>query len=592
MTAPHLKVLLTLTGAAGQVWYEYILFPDIPFIFCQTFLHGSSTAGASGQTDQAVLCSGIEENRTETEDIYCDEDTLECLPLGNRVLELETFTLYDKTDGQESLLERNTVPLYSRGTRECDGNLFRITDYSCNDSLLLVKHAPTPSSALHRIHRDLLIYKNQYAALRGSGVDYQAQPDCRIPCYASAVGAAGTDALMTEFFRYYTAFCRSDPSRHLFLMSNTWGDRSQDSAVCEAFILKELDTAKELGIQILQIDDGWQKGVTANSRSQQGGVWEGYYSQDPDFWSVNPLRFPNGLAPVLQKARSLGIQIGLWFSPDSSREFQNVDRDIDTLWQLHQQYGICYFKLDGIKIRSKLCEVRFIHLLKTLTEKSQGRIRFNLDVTAEDRFGYLYEIPYGTLFVENRYTDFGNYFPHSTFRNLWSLSAVIPPRKLQMEFLNCRRNAHIYSGLPFAPDTYSMDYVFATVLPANPLAWMELQHLSQRDRDCLAPLTSLYLQYQQQLFASQVIPIGEKPNGMHFSGYCCRCENGKVFHVLLFRETSPETEHFFSLPFSAGEVLPKILYKMDGCQATPQRNGLIFSSSRPRSFLWLRYDLS
>ena len=46
--------------------------------------------------------------------------------------------------------------------------------------------------------------------------------------------------------------------KSLVAMSNTWGDRNRDSRICEAFVMKEIDAAAELGLDIVQIDDGWQ----------------------------------------------------------------------------------------------------------------------------------------------------------------------------------------------------------------------------------------------------------------------------------------------------------------------------------------------
>ena len=45
---------------------------------------------------------------------------------------------------------------------------------------------------------------------------------------------------------YYTAFCLDDPRKSLFCMSNTWGDRSQNIAVCESLMLREIERAKQL----------------------------------------------------------------------------------------------------------------------------------------------------------------------------------------------------------------------------------------------------------------------------------------------------------------------------------------------------------
>lgn len=38
-------------------------------------------------------------------------------------------------------------------------------------------------------------------------------------------------------------------------------------------MLKELDRAHQIGVDIVQIDDGWQLGITANSGCKSGGVY-------------------------------------------------------------------------------------------------------------------------------------------------------------------------------------------------------------------------------------------------------------------------------------------------------------------------------
>ena len=98
---------------------------------------------------------------------------------------------------------------------------------------------------------------------------------------------------------------------------------------------------------------------------------------------------------------------------------------------------------------------------------------FNLDVTAGRRGGYHYFNEYGNLFLENRYTDWQNYYPYTTLRNLWMLSKYIPSQKLQIEFLNKWRNTEKYTGDPFGPANYSFEYLFAITMAAQPLAWFE-----------------------------------------------------------------------------------------------------------------------
>ncbi len=588
--APHMKATLTLSGAAGEVTYEYTVFPEIPFIYTQIYVTGAGKLSLDAADSEDAACTGIEmqDRKSADGDIYCSADTLDAIPLSGEHLEVESYKLYDKTDLNDSLVEYQKTPLYKRGICERTGNIFFINDYPCGDSLILIKHSPTESSALNRASADLITTGTSHTALLGCGIDFENMPSCRVPYYASAVGVSKTNDALDALWRYNTAFSKGDARDSLFIMSNTWGDRSQDLAVSEEFMLGELEHAKALGVNIVQIDDGWQAGITANSLRGTGGVWEGYYSNNSNFWQVNSSKFPHGLEPIIEKAKSYGIEIGLWFSPDSSNDFRNVEYDIETLLSIYKKYGIRYFKLDGVKIRSKLGEIRFIHLLEELTHRTDGDMRFNLDVTAEDRFGYLYKTQFGTLFVENRYTDFVNYFPHNTFKNLWSLARVIPARRLQMELLNKRRNTDKYKSIPFAPTEYGMDYIFAVVMPANPLVWMEMTNLDPEDARLLSSITDIYKRHAADIFSSRVIPIGECPNGMSFSGYCCRIDAEKAAELILFRESTDADTYTFKLPVTSSDDSFELIYKSADVQIKLSGDKVTVKFTEQRSFAWIK----
>lgn len=165
--------------------------------------------------------------------------------------------------------------------------------------------------------------------------------------------------------------------RHALLLSNTWGDRNRDARVCETFVLQEIDRAAALGLDTVQIDDGWQKGTTVNSARPLGGVWEGYYAADADFWTPHPERFPRGLYPVAEHAAARGVALGLWFSPDSSGEFANWRRDAETLLRLWRTYGVAVFKLDGVKLRTPAARAKYLSLLEMVTAQSGRRVSFS-----------------------------------------------------------------------------------------------------------------------------------------------------------------------------------------------------------------------
>lgn len=590
--SPYLEAVLTLKGRQGETAYHYRVFPGLPFIsarICVEAFPGAGLKQGEGVPQEKERITGIEsEKRQLAEQEAGGENTLEYIPLGHRHLELEAVLLADKTDGNDYLAQTRKLPVYSGGTTEAEGSIFILHDYQNGSCLLLAKDAPCPSSQLHRVESDLCIQGNRAAVLRGSGVDYAGLPEGKVWYYGSTVGVGRSEGIHKEYRAYGRALFRGDPSGDLFIMSNTWGDRNQDQAICEEFLLKELSRAGEIGVDIVQIDDGWECGITANSKRSGGGVWEGYYSDSQDFWKVNPERFPHGLEAVTNRAAELGIEIGLWFSPDSSNDFANYQRDIETIWSLYQKYRIRYYKLDGVKIRSKTGERRFYRFMDTLLKQSSADIRFNLDVTAEDRFGYLFHPRCGTLFVENRYTDWGNYYPHNTLRNLWCLSAVLPARRLQMELLNNRRNPKAYAGMPFAPGDYSIDYLFAAVMTANPLVWMEMTGLETEDVIRLNKVVSVYKKHSRALFEADIWPAGQMPNGMSFTGFCCEVTDTEGY-LLLFRETTADAAYRYEVPCIRAGSRTELLISNTDMGITCRDGAVEAEFAQPRSYAFYRY---
>jgi alpha-galactosidase len=70
-------------------------------------------------------------------------------------------------------------------------------------------------------------------------------------------------------------------------------------------------TAAGIGVERFVLDDGWFRG----RRSDVAGLGD---------WSVDAEKWPDGLHPLADEVRSLGMQFGLWFEP----EMVNVDSDL------------------------------------------------------------------------------------------------------------------------------------------------------------------------------------------------------------------------------------------------------------------------
>ncbi|MCI8441204.1 MAG: hypothetical protein HFG27_01540 [Provencibacterium sp.] len=527
--------------------------------------------------------SGIErEDRQKERIVNLQGDFIAAFPLTGEHLRLYSTAFQDKTDGRDAPVIEQDEPYYPRTDYQKTGSFFVLDDYINRHALILVKEGPTHLSALHHTF-DFYGDRRGCVALYGTGTAGESFEGeiCR---YGVTVGVSASGDAQEAFRRYYRATCAAGLGRPVFSMSNTWGDRHQDAAVCEQFVLGEIERAAQLGLDIVQIDDGWQRGITANSLRAKGGAWEGYYAADPHFWEVNPERFPNGLAPVCERAKRLGIRLGLWFSPDSSADFCNWQRDVQTLLHFYHSFGIACFKLDGIKLRSMQGTQRYLSLLRETSLQSGGRILFNQDVTAEDRPGYLYHREFGTQFVENRYTDWKNYYPHRTLRNLWQLARYFPACKFQFELLNTDRNRHLYAGDPLRPDQYPPDYLFASVMFANPLFWMELQSLGKEQTESLTAALQVWREHRGAFAGADVQPVGSEPDGTRMCGFDALCEDGREYLLCLREPLCAEKQAVYPVRGHGGSW--RILAAGKGASIREEGNGHVqLTLPQPCSYL-------
>jgi alpha-galactosidase len=352
--------------------------------------------------------------------------------------------------------------------------------------------------------------------------------------------------------------------------------------------MDEITAGSRLGVDIVQIDDGWQQGVTSTSiyAQERGGLSEGFHS-DMGFWHVHSTRFPHGLEPVVSAAAAKGMDIGLWFSPDSSLSFANWEKDAAVLLDLHQRHGIKYFKIDGVNVKDRVGVTNLAHFFTRVMAVSAGKIVLDLDITAGIRPGYFGALSAGPLFVENRYTDWMNYWPHHTLRNLWSLAHWVDPRRLRMEWLNHARKAERYSGDPLAPAAYTPDTLFAMVMLSNPLGWFEVSSLPESYFAVAAQLVTKWREARERLFSGTILPVGDRPDGRVWTGFGSISNDGFACDLLVFRELNESPRHVFQIPGFVGADLNIRVIAGHGCgRSTPE--GIAVEIPAPLGYLWVR----
>ncbi len=585
----HLEATVVYKTGDLEVKRVFRIYPECPAIACDIYLRGRAEKEWTIQTSNPGDLQNIEKLNETTK--AGSVPVLEKLELPGRQWQLDALEFLDVTDRFNTLVYERKALAYKDNIFR--GNLLFAADPTSQSGIFILKEAPTSNVQLAYPGGD---FASNFGNIRLIGAGMQSS-DLDLQEWKKAYGFAtgvysGPEVNRLLALRNYQRRIRTHkPGRDEMIMMNTWGDRGQDTKVNEAFCLAELDAAARLGITHFQLDDGWQSGRSANS-AYAGGSFQDIW-RNPNYWKPNPEKFPNGLAPIVEKGKKLGIEICLWFNPSPDDGNVNWEKDADALISLYKQYGIRTFKIDGVKMPDKKSEINFRNLLDKVVKATDGEVVFNLDVTAGRRGGYHSFNEYGNIFLENRYTDWENYYPYWTLRNLWMLSHYVPPQNLQIEFLNKWRNADKYGDDPFAPANYSFDYLFAISMAAQPLAWFEGTGLPDEAFSVSRTIAS-YKKVMKDFHSGNILPVGDEPSGKSWTGFQSQKTEAAVGYVLVFRELNEQSSALLELPqLSEGK------YRFDSVAGSGRSfsvqvefgHRVSFTLDNPNSFALYKYEM-
>lgn len=521
------------------------VYGNSPVIACDTYLKGYSNSVFGGRTENLADKKNIE----FAEDMKTKQVTaiLDQFNPGGNHWQMKTVEFYDVTDWNNNLVfETNVIPYRKNSYR---GNLLFAHNPTEEKGFFFLKEAPCSSVQLAYNGNDFIAEFGHFT-VTGLGInEHDLKKDEWVKTYGVVTGIYNGGELeqLSALRSYQKNLRRLLSERDEMVMMNTWGDRSQDSKVNEKFSLIEVERAAELGMTHFQIDDGWQAGRSPNSAIAKGSfknIWD-----NPDYWKPDPVKYPRGLHPIVKRAKELGVEVCLWFNPSVQHDYADWEKDAQAMIDLYNEYGIRTFKIDGLAIPAKKSEKNLKKLFDKVLEGTNNNTVFNLDATAGRRAGYHTFNEYGNIFLENRYTDWGNYYPYHTLRNLWQLAKYVPAEKLQIEFLNKWRNADKYNNDPFAPANYSFEYLFAITMAGQPLAWFEGSGLPDEALS-IKTLINKYKSIQHDFHSGIILPIGDEPSGKSWTGF--QSLNGKKGYLLFFRENNPDKQGYVETWFEEG----------------------------------------
>ncbi len=541
----HLLVEIQLTVGGVDVKRTIRVYDDSPAI-----RHAFHFRGQSALPYWEWAPSGGREMIEQRDGTRAELPRMGMVPFADKHWRFKAVSFREATDYHDNPVQVNTFVNY-RQKEQVSANVIVGEHVGKDLYFFVLKEAPIGDSQAHYPGFDFQV-DHAGMTVHGLGISPSTLSGEWLPGYGYAIGLTGSTPWQqsADLITYQKNIRQFVPERDGMLLANTWGDRSKDSRMTEAFILAEIERASELGITHLQLDDGWQQGLSRNSASKAGMKWDDWSDED---WLPHSERFPRGLAPLVASAREKDVEICLWFNPSKENDYELWERDADILIGYYQAFGIRVFKIDGMSLASQASEQNLRKLFGKVMEATRGEAVFNMDVTAGQRTGYHFFQEFGNVFLENRYTDWGNYYPYRSLRNLWLLSAYMPAERLQIEFLNVFRNQKAYEADdPLAPHRVGLRYAFGTTMGAQPLAWMELTGLND-DGAGLDELTASYRAIAADLHESVLLPIGAEPNGFSWTGFQA-IHKGSARHLIVYREEHGADTARIHLPVQAADV--------------------------------------
>ncbi len=528
----YLETTVSFSLGTLDIKRVYRIYDNSSTIACDTYLKGSTDVILDGKAANLADMKNIE----FAEDMKSKQVTaiLDQIKLDGFHWQTKIVEFYDVTDWNNNLVfESNIIP-YRKNSYK--GNLLFAHNKEKDKGFFFLKEAPSSSVQLAYNGYDFTTEFGHFI-VSGLGItEKDIRKDEWIKTYSYVIGVySGSELEQLLALRSYQKNIRKLlPGRDEMVMMNTWGDRSQDAKVNEKFSLIEVEKAAKLGITHFQIDDGWQVGKSPNSAVAKGSfknIWD-----NPDYWKPDPEKYPNGLRPIVEKGKKLGVEICLWFNPSVQNDYADWQKDAQAMIDLYNKYGIRTFKIDGLAIPTKQSGINLRRLFDKVLDKTNNNVVFNLDATAGRRGGFHTFTEYGNIFLENRYTDWQNYYPYWTLRNIWQLSKYVPAEKLQIEFLNKWRNSDKYGDDMFAPGNYSFAYLFATTMAGQPLAWFEGSGLPKEAFE-INKLIKSYKEIQHDFHNGTILPIGDEPSGKSWTGFQS-IVNANEGYLIFYRENN------------------------------------------------------
>ena len=360
-----------------------------------------------------------------------------------------------------------------------------------------------------------------------------------------------------------------DPDRDIYIMANTWGSGAAKAESLEASreenILLQIESCRDLGIDVQQIDDGWQ-----------GNQYK--------TWSPVKHRYPDGWKNVRAAAAEAGVKLGLWASWVIGPEALRKTRD---------DGGFNYYKIDFANLGTYDRLESLIEKMRELIRHSGHTARVNWDVTENPaRVGYYFARDLGNIYLENR-KPFQPaqvvYVPYLVLRDAWQVARYTNLNRFQVTVQNIERvNPEVSNAR-----LHNHPYCVAITLMGSPIFFQETTYYTEEARNRIRPLLALYKKHRERMYRGYVFGIGHKPDDASWTGFQNHDPATGAGYLMIFRELrAPEYKKALPLRFVADSMirLTDLASNSERTVTVPPDGKVWFEIASSPGFQFLRYE--
>jgi hypothetical protein len=571
----HLQVITTIKypGARLEVQHVIWAFPDAPGIRTQLRIKAAEEFSPIGLPDN-------EGKRMDSGHwISIPGARSEYLPLNFSIENARRYWGYynnpgSRHDPSREMLEETLVTGYPLFLTE-DNNWasgLSVEYNNGNDGVCVVKESP--KCVNQQAHNTGSFYSGtEGLTVTGWGLTpSEIMKDRYRECWATwtIVWTGGNDGMQLALKQFDRARYPVFPQRDMFILSNTWGPADPDGArfTEEDYLMKEIPALAKLGVDVMQIDDGWQKG-------------EGRYNEAKGF---SP-KYKNGWKDLKAEADKYGLKFGMWITAKLSTA-EELNKNVDEL-------GFVAWKVDFDQLTDRADYEDRIKKYREVMKHSWMKTQFTLCPEYDDpRYGWYYCKEYGSIYFQNIQESLPAHLtmvPYQVLRQHWLMARYFNSNKLQVMLQNPKRTNAERSDGP----QHSHSYCFAMGVPFVPCFFQSAQYLDAGGQEELRSFISNYKNHHEEIFHCFTFPIGDKPDNQSWSGFqMINEEKGKGNYILLFRELhNTENRKSLHLKFLAGKTI-----KISDIESGKNRmqkvsdTGIIeFTINKPGNYMFIQY---